>query len=287
MLGIVVIDKPAGITSHDVVNRVRRVFGTRRVGHAGTLDPLATGVLVLAVGPATRALPYLDLEPKIYIAQARFGQETDTQDSEGKVIAEGALPDDLSSAIGTVLPSMIGEQQQIPPAYSAVKRNGKPLYKYARAGEVVAVEPRQVAIQQFVLLDCHAPQAKFEIECSGGTYVRTLIHDLGKTMGCGAHMTGLQRIRVGAFDLAMAASLDTLSSENLIPLREALRPTLKSVSLQPKEETSVLHGNPIPTSESGTVALIDGDDEVLAIARAESGWAQPICVLRQGDSAQV
>src|SRR5579871_5087584 len=218
MFGILLIDKPLGCTSHDVVNDMRRRFQTKRVGHAGTLDPLATGLLVVAVGPATRFLQYLPLEPKEYDAEITFGKSTTTFDREGDITSEAAVPADLDDVIQAVLPSFLGLIQQTPPMFSAVKIGGKALYKYARAGEEVLREPRNVHIGEFQILNVQDDKIRARIVCSGGTYIRTLAHDLGQAVGCGAYLSDLNRTRVGRFDLSQAVPLKEASPAHLLPL---------------------------------------------------------------------
>lgn len=282
MLGILVIDKPLGITSHDVVNRVRRALGTRRVGHAGTLDPLATGALVVAVGPATRFLQYLPLEPKVYEGTIRFGQTTLTQDREGEVTEERPVPDDLEARLVEVCPDFVGEIQQIPPMYSAVKKAGQPLYAYARRGEDVEREPRTVYLDELSLLGREGPEVRVRVVCSGGTYVRTLAHDLGEAVGCGAHLSGLSRTAVGRFTLDHAVPLEAITPESLIPLHEAL-PPLRMVPINDAQVRMVREGQDVRVRESfddRVVALVNPGGHVVAVARPQpGGFLHPDCVL--------
>ncbi len=283
MLGILLIDKPLGITSHDVVHRVRRKFGTKRVGHAGTLDPLATGLLVVAVGPATRFLQYLPLEPKTYIAEFQFGAVTATYDAEGEIVESGHIPNDLDDKINQRLPQFLGEITQIPPMYSAVKKDGKALYEYARAGQEVERKERSVFIHKFDQIDAHDAVRKFEIVCSGGTYIRSLGHDLGQAVGCGAYVKSLVRTKVGSFDLLQSTNLDLLEKSNLIPLKEAL-PPLPFVNLNDSQTRSVREGraiaaDTIPTSPF--VALLDPAGQVFSVARVDGSKLQPDCVITE------
>lgn len=212
--GVLAIDKPMGMTSHDVVGRVRRVGGLRRVGHAGTLDPLATGVLLVCLGRATRLVEYLVGRPKTYVARVRLGQTTDSYDADGVVVTERPLTfasDDLPAAL--VL--FRGDIQQQPPMFSAVKRQGQPLYKLARQGIEVERPLRPVTIYDLTLLNWQSPFLELRITCSSGTYIRTLAHDLGEQLGCGGHIVALRRTAVGAFTLDSACSLDELTPENL------------------------------------------------------------------------
>ena len=222
MFGILVIDKPQGITSHDVVARTRKSLGTKKIGHAGTLDPLATGVLVLAIGPATRFLQYLSLEPKTYAGTALFGIETDTQDSEGKVLNTSPIPSNFNDLLKAFLPNFKGDIEQIPPMFSAVKKNGKPLYKYAHQGKEIERKPRKTTIFFFEILKIDPPLIEFSVKCSAGTYIRTLLHDLGQKIGCGAHLTQLRRTAVGDFTIDQAITLDEVSQGKIIPLSKCL-----------------------------------------------------------------
>jgi len=210
--GFLVIDKPAGISSHDVVNRVRRILGTRKVGHTGTLDPFATGVLPIAVGEGTKAIQFLDEGEKAYEAVIRLGLVTDTLDITGTVLQEhdsgGLGQEQLLSAMA----ALTGEISQVPPMYSAIKQGGQPLYKLARKGIEVERQSRQVIIHSFELLEFSSPLATVRAHCSRGTYVRTLADDLGKLLGCGACLTALRRTLSGPFRLADAMTLEQLAS---------------------------------------------------------------------------
>lgn len=210
--GIIPIDKPAGWTSHDVVARMRRLLRQKRVGHAGTLDPAATGVLPICFGQATRVVEYLSESGKAYRATITFGVETDTYDAEGTIIATHDLPPDLDrAAIEAVLPRFIGDIMQVPPMYSALKRDGQRLYDLARAGVTVDLAPRPVHIASLTIISWSPPDLTLEIECGKGTYIRSLAHDLGAVLGPGAHLKQLVRTRVGPFALARAVSLERLA----------------------------------------------------------------------------
>ena len=282
MLGILVIDKPLGITSHDVVGRVRRKFSTKRVGHAGTLDPLATGVLVVAVGPATRFLQYLPLEPKEYVFKVKFGIETTTQDAEGDIVAEKGVPENLLAEIERFLPDFRGSIQQIPPMYSAVKKDGKPLYALAREGETIERDPRNVFIYKYEIVQSDGDEVTFLCECSGGTYVRTLAHDMGQNVGCGAHVIELRRTRVGGFTIDCATQLEDATPLDLIQLKDALTDK-QIIALNWETVTDAWNGNaigvrPVPTDPY--VALADPAGNVMGMARVtEHGFLQPECVI--------
>jgi len=209
--GILNINKPRGITSHDVVSRVRRITGQRRVGHAGTLDPLATGVLVLCLGQATRVIEYLMIDNKVYRARIRLGISTDTYDAEGQITHQ-TDPDPSSRVQGEQgLVAFVGMIQQTPPMYSAIKHKGTPLYRLARRGQVVPRQARPVHVSALELLDWAPPELEIRVHCSKGTYIRSLAHDLGQDLGCGAHLAGLIREASGSFCLERSITLDELA----------------------------------------------------------------------------
>ncbi|MGH2729061.1 MAG: tRNA pseudouridine(55) synthase TruB [Actinomycetota bacterium] len=223
MDGVLVIDKPAGMTSHDVVDEVRRRLGTRKVGHGGTLDPDATGILVVGVGRATKLLSYAQAGPKRYRALARFGITTSTQDASGTVIESREAmigADDVKRA----LEAFEGEIEQVPPMVSAVKIGGERLYKKARRGETVDRPARAVTVYGIELVDFSpdGPRATLDVRCSAGTYVRTLVHDLGVALGCGAHLESLRRTAASGFTEADAVALDRVDERALRPV-DALR----------------------------------------------------------------
>jgi tRNA pseudouridine55 synthase len=282
MIGILLIDKPDGLTSHDVVNRVRRGLHTKRVGHAGTLDPIATGLLVLAIGPATRFLQYLPLEPKTYEGVFRFGQTTGTFDTEGEVLEEKPLPDDLEVQVASALEAFRGEISQLPPMYSAVKKDGRALYKYAREGIEVERNPRTVFIKSFDYLGKEGDQdLKFRIVCSGGTYVRTLAHDLGQAVGCGAHVISLRRTGVGEFGIGQAVSLDEIPIARLVPLSQALT-NLPHVQLNESQVGMVREGRDVLAKEqvfTKFAALLDESGDVISVAKASGRLLHPECVI--------
>ncbi len=281
MLGILLIDKPLGITSHDVVNDIRRRFGTKRVGHAGTLDPLATGLLVVAVGPATRFLQYLPLEPKVYVADIAFGVSTTTYDAEGEFSDPRPVPADLAAAVEEVLPSFRGLLQQFPPMYSAIKVAGKPLYKYAREGKEMVREARTVHITEFVVTEVGEKRIQARISCSGGTYIRSLAHDLGEALGCGAYLDGLVRTDVGRFNLSQATPLHLARPQMLLSLRDAL-PPMPLVQLDEVQTSNIREGRPIGLSEPpdhSLAALIEPGGNVFSVARVIGNLLQPECVI--------
>jgi tRNA pseudouridine55 synthase len=211
MDGFIVIDKPSGMTSHDVVNVVRRITGIKKVGHTGTLDPFATGVLPVAMGEATKAIPYLDEVEKEYSATLRLGESTDTQDFTGRIIERKEWRGITPESIQDVFSRFRGRQSQLPPKYSALKHNGVPLYRLARRGEEVCKKPRCIEIFSLAIDSVSLPEVEFTVRCSRGTYIRTLSHDMGEELGCGAHLAKLRRTASGPFTLNIARSLDAVA----------------------------------------------------------------------------
>lgn len=211
--GLLNINKPKGITSHDVVARVRKLTGQRRAGHAGTLDPMAAGVLLVCLGQATRLIEYLMAGRKQYRATICFGVTTDTLDSEGRLVATGDPANLTESRLRDLLPTFLGEIEQIPPLFSALKKEGQPLYKLARMGQRVEVAPRRVTIDSLAWVSWRPPQLTLDITCSPGTYIRSLARDLGQAAGTGAHLAELTRLASGNWRLADAVSLGQLESE--------------------------------------------------------------------------
>ncbi len=259
--GILNVDKPAGITSHDVVDQVRRLAGTRRVGHAGTLDPLATGVLLLCLGRATRLVAFLVGRPKVYETRLRLGQATTTYDAEGEVTAEA--PADLTeTSILAALPPFRGPIQQVPPMYSAVKRAGQPLYRLARQGLEVTRAARPVTVYELHLVAWEPPWLDLRVICSAGTYIRSLAHDLGQLLGCGAHVAALRRTAVGDFTVAEAWSLASLTADTwaraLAPADRAVA-HLNRVDLTAAESQAVLNGQRIARTRFETT--VSGPDQ--------------------------
>jgi tRNA pseudouridine55 synthase len=286
VLGFLLIDKPAGPTSHDVVAAMRRRFSERRIGHAGTLDPLATGLLVLAIGPATRLLPHLCLEPKEYLAAVTFGARSETLDAEGEIMAGGALPLNLADSIERALPRFLGRIDQRPPAHSAVKLRGKPLYAYARSGESVPAPTRTVQIEQIELLHVEPPRAELRVVCSGGTYIRSLASDLGEAVGCGAYLAALRRIRAGKFSVEEAVSMESAGPQDVLSPLEGLR-GMPQVRISGTVAEDVRHGRSIPregAGPGGPTALTDSQGSLIAIARPEGNQWRPMRVIpRNGD----
>lgn len=277
--GLLLVDKPPGVTSHDVVDVARRSLRTRRIGHAGTLDPFATGLLVLLVGHATRLLPYLSGEPKVYQATIAFGAETDTDDVTGSVTRTAALPD--VSRVREAMHSLTGEIDQTPPAYSAKQVEGQRAYAAARRGESMALAPVRVVVHGWDVRELSSERLDTEITCGGGTYIRALARDLGRVSGTAAHVIGLRRTRSGPFDVASAVTVDALRAGAATPLPAlAGVPDLCAVSLSATEVAHVRQGRTIPASgDEHTAALVDTAGVLVAIAeRASSSW-QPRVVL--------
>lgn len=230
--GILLIDKPKACTSHDVVDRVRRKLGMRQIGHAGTLDPMATGLLIILVGKATKVSQYLMSLEKTYQGTLKLGETTDSQDAEGKTLCTRPVPDISEEDFKAAMLGFMGDQYQTPPMFSAKKIDGVPLYKIARKGKVVERERQFIHVASFDLLGFHSPFADFNLVCSKGTYVRTLANDLGETIGCGAHLCALRRTATHSFQLSNALSLDTFESLSFTDIQAALIPTYQAVPSQ-------------------------------------------------------
>ena len=266
--GILVVDKPAGMTSHDVVARVRKVFQTKKVGHAGTLDPDATGLLVLGLGTATRLLSFAQEGPKRYTAVASFGTTTTTQDASGEVIETKPVDIDRED-VAAAAAAFVGDIEQIPPMVSAVKVGGERLYKKARRGEEVERKPRPVRIHQLTLtaFSPDPPEASFDVTCSAGTYIRTLVHDIGQQLGCGAHLKTLRRIEASGFTEQDAAALNEISLEDVRPPADLVG-ALDRLELDAQARSLVRDGRPLPATgeiaEDDSVALMF-EGELVAI----------------------
>jgi tRNA pseudouridine55 synthase len=272
--GVVVIDKPAGMTSHDVVARVRRVFGMKKVGHAGTLDPDATGILVVGLGRATRFLNYSQSIPKRYLAVARFGVSTSTQDASGAIVSERSCEDLDAEQVGSAARTFVGRFTQTPPMVSAVKIGGERLYHKARRGEVIDRPPRLVDVHALKMTSFHPgadAEATFDMTCSAGTYVRTLMHDLGEKLGCGAHLKSLRRIEAGGFSDVDAVPLEGLGPPALLPLESIVR-HLDRLDLSDEEALRIADGHPIPAPpavEQAALCALFSNGSLLAVYRRE------------------
>ena len=280
--GLLLVDKPAGLTSHDVVAIVRRASGSKRVGHTGTLDPFATGLLVVLVGRGTRLIPYIEGEPKVYEAVIRFGAETDTDDATGQITSEAGQPTEDAIAEGIV--SLTGEIDQVPPAYSAKQVDGQRAYDAARRGAALVLEPARVTVHEWTLLGKRGDELTARITCGGGTYVRALARDLGRLARSAAHLAALRRTRNGPFVVEDAVTLDDLRGGHLPlrPLRSAI-PSLPVQRLESGERGRVAHGNAIPARadmpDSSRIALIDDEETLIAVAERSGDELRPVLVL--------
>jgi tRNA pseudouridine55 synthase len=309
MQGVLLVNKSANITSYDVVRQVRKIFQIRKVGHAGTLDPFATGLLIVCLGEATKIVRYLVERPKEYVAVMKFGEATDTQDYTGTVVKRRHVPAYAAEMLDCVVSEFLGEIQQIPPMYSAKRVQGQRLYELARAGNTVLRAPQNVTIYELDLLDLALPFLRFRVVCSKGTYIRTLAHDIGKMVGCGAHLTELTRTRIGDFPVEKAFSLESLAQLTkpldlercLISISQALR-FFPSVALDERSAVRLVHGGQVAWPEEAPLALkagempenlvrvVSGQHELLALAtvmeyehEGETQWQlQPIRVFVKG-----
>ncbi len=280
--GMLLVDKPAGVTSHDVVLAARRAFHEPRIGHAGTLDPFATGLLVLLLGRATRLLPHLDGVPKEYEAVIALGRETDTDDLEGTVIREAHPPAD--AAIHEAIVALTGDLEQVPPAYSAKRVAGRRAYEAARAGEELVLAPAHVRVFAWRDVSREGDRLRATIACGGGTYIRALARDLGRLTGSAAHLAELRRVRSGPFVVGHATSLDDVRAgrSTLRPALDAL-PTIPHVSLSGEDAERVLRGMTVERGvDADRAALVDSRSGVLvAFAVADGSSWQPRVVMRK------
>ena len=278
--GVVLVDKAEAMTSHDVVAVARRALGTRRVGHTGTLDPFATGLLVLLVGPATRLQPYVEGEPKVYDATIRFGVETDTCDRTGAPVREAAPPH--RSQIAEGIAQLTGTIDQVPPAYSAKQVDGVRAYAAARRGEPLVLRPATITVHRWDVRAERGPEIDVTIICGGGTYVRSLARDLGTFAGSAAHLTALRRTRNGPFDVEQAVTIDDLRAGKIDvrPARAAV-PGMPAEQLTELDARRVAHGQSVPARAGGLrAALLGNDGTLLAIAERDGNAWRPRLVLR-------
>lgn len=262
MDGILLVNKPAGMTSHDVVNRIRKILHTKKVGHCGTLDPDATGVLVLCIGKATKALQFLMSETKVYQATLFLGTATDTYDSSGQIMEEKAFHGVRD--VEETLQSFIGKQQQIPPIYSAIKVHGKKLYEYARNQEYVDIQPRTIMIEKIELISQQDQSITFQVKCSKGTYIRSLCVDIGKKLGYPAHMTHLIRLASGEFYLEDCYSLEDIEQGHyqFMSLEDAFQ---QFEHYYIDDENIVYHGKKIKSDIDHQVVVCNQNHKVLAV----------------------
>lgn len=279
--GIVVVDKPPGLTSHDVVGRLRRTFRTRKVGHAGTLDPMATGVLVCGVERGTKLLGHLALDTKAYAATIRLGAATTTDDAEGEVLTTADASAVTDAAVAAGIAALSGAIQQVPSSVSAIKVDGRRAYARVRAGEEVVLAARPVTVSEFALLARRGDDLDVVVECSSGTYVRALARDLGAALGVGGHLTALRRTRVGPFVLEHARTLDELADDPRLSLTldEAVAVAFPRRDLDDPAAADVRHGRPLPASGLPGVHGVFAGDRALALMQDEGETARPVVVL--------
>jgi tRNA pseudouridine55 synthase len=283
----VIVDKPAGPTSHDVVGRLRRILGTRRIGHAGTLDPMATGVLVLGVGKGTKLLGYLALKDKAYTATIRLGEATDTDDAEGHSLSTMDASTLDEADVRAAMAGLTGTIEQVPSAVSAIKVDGQRAYRRARAGETVELTPRAVTVTKFTLdavrRTANRTDLDVTVECSTGTYVRALARDLGAALGVGGHLTALRRTRVGPFTLDAARTLDEIAEERQpglsLGLDDAVAATLPRREIDAEAARALSHGQKLPPAGlPGVYGAFDPQGHVVALLTERDRQARPVVV---------
>jgi tRNA pseudouridine55 synthase len=287
--GVLLLDKPSGLTSNGALGRVKRLYNPEKAGHTGTLDPLASGLLPICMGAATRFAQFLLDAPKRYVATVRFGVATTTQDADGEVVESRPVAFDRDALVA-VLPRFSGRQMQVPPAHSALKFQGKPYYDYARKGIDIPRVAREVSIHALRLLEWNAPDATFEVECSKGTYVRALAADLGEALGCGAHLAALRRTGSGGFDVENAVTLDALDAISEAQQDACLLPAsvmvahLPRIDLDRTSAAAFLHGQSVITTAGtkcaaaagvASVQAVYGPDGLLGVAEVCDGIAKP------------
>jgi len=287
MDGVLIIDKPEGWTSHDVVAKIRNITKTKKVGHTGTLDPFATGVLPLTLGRATRLTSYFLSSDKTYQGIIRFGLATTTFDRDGEPVGEETRPELEASRIEEIFSHYLGTVRQTQPPYSAKKIRGKPMYQYARKGVILAAETKEVTIKSLKLLSLDGCEAGFELCCAAGTYARSLAHDVGRNYGCGAHLARLRRTRSGEFPIEAAKPLAEgekfFSREffcsHIIPMRDLL-PEMPAIRLSPGDHEKIMHGmdlNLLTSAwDAGEFRLLDENDELVALAQRVQTFASPV-----------
>jgi tRNA pseudouridine55 synthase len=283
--GLVIVDKPGGMTSHDVVARIRRLAGTRKVGHAGTLDPMATGVLVVGVEKATRLLGYLALTEKEYAATIRLGQATDSDDADGEITATAPASGVTTEALAAAVAAQTGAIQQVPPGISAIKVGGKRAYKLTRDGAPPELAARSVTVRELVITGVRQAGDLFDIDvtvtCSSGTYIRAIARDIGAALHTGGHLTALRRTRVGPYGIAAAATLDELAASfTVTPLPAAAAAAFPRRDLTADEADKVAHGVKLPATGTGAgpVAAFAPDGTLIALLAEEAGRARSLAV---------
>lgn len=274
--GLLLVDKPRGVTSHDVVDVVRRGLATRKVGHAGTLDPMATGLLLIGVGRATRLLRFLGALPKTYEGTMRLGIETTTLDADGDVVRHTTV-DSGEKDVQAGMLALLGESLQRPPAYSAVKVGGRKLYEAAREGERLEAEPRPIRVDAFDLLSYEIPDATFRVTCSGGTYVRVLAADVGAALSCGAHLIALRRTAIGPYAVEDAVAPDGAGEP--LPLDAAVG-HLPRLDLAADEALAASHGRPLgPAGLTGPYGVFGPDGRLIGVYEDDGPRARPQVIL--------
>ncbi|MCV7408942.1 tRNA pseudouridine synthase B [Mycobacterium florentinum] len=285
--GILVVDKPSGMTSHDVVGRCRRIFSTRRVGHAGTLDPMATGVLVVGIDRATKILGLLTASSKSYAATIRLGQTTSTEDAEGELLQSISAERVADEAIEAAMAGLRGDIEQVPSAVSAIKVGGRRAYQLVREGEAVELKARPVRIDRFEVSATRRSgpviDVDVDVDCSSGTYIRALARDLGSALGVGGHLTSLRRTRVGRFELDQARTLDELAEQPRLSwtLDDACLLVFPRRVLTPDEVEATSHGRSLsPAGIDGVYAASDDDGRVIALLRDEGSRTKSVVVIR-------
>lgn len=280
--GILLVDKLSGLTSHDVVARTRRAFGTRKVGHAGTLDPMATGLLVIGIEGATRLLTYVVGADKTYYATIRLGQSTSTDDAEGEITERAAVGDldaVTSEQIAESLAALTGEISQVPSTVSAIKVDGRRAYERARAGEEVELKAREVTVSRFDVLSERRDGAVLDldvvVDCSSGTYIRALARDLGQSLGVGGHLTALRRTRVGPFDVADAASMDDLDGASTLTPAAAASAVLQRLDVSADDARDLRHGKRLAGRaaqlDGSLAAAVDPDGDLVGVVERRGG----------------
>ncbi|WP_018023824.1 tRNA pseudouridine(55) synthase TruB [Corynebacterium ulceribovis] len=287
--GLVIVDKPAGMTSHDVVSRLRHAFGTRKVGHAGTLDPMATGVLVVGINRGTRFLPHLVADTKSYAATIRLGAATTTDDAEGEVVSSSSAASVTEDQVLAAIAALTGDIMQVPSAVSAVKIDGKRAYQRVRDGETVEIPARPVTITRFDLLDFRPGElcdVDVEVDCSSGTYIRALARDIGQALGCGGHLTALRRTASGSFTLADAQELEALmarpgEAELSVSLDDALKRCYPVRDITEAEGTGLALGKWLgPIGLKGVHAAVTPDGKAIALIEESGKRAASVFVAR-------
>ncbi|MEV8633009.1 tRNA pseudouridine(55) synthase TruB [Streptosporangium sp. NPDC051023] len=283
--GLIIVDKPAEWTSHDVVGKMRGVAGTRKVGHAGTLDPMATGVLVLGVEKATRLLGHLALTEKGYDGTIRLGQSTNTDDAEGEIMASASAAGVADEDVRKGVAALTGRIMQIPPQVSAIKVNGERAYKRARAGEEVELKARPVTVSAFEITDIRREGDLVDVDvsvaCSSGTYIRALARDLGAALGVGGHLTFLRRTRVGPYDLSMARTIEQLAADCVIlPMAEAVAAAFPRRDVSEQEAGLVAHGGRLPSLGlgAGPIGVFGPDGTLLALVEEQGKITKSLAV---------